>query len=75
MRIADQEEARLVTANRFLVLHSAAWDVIMTDAKLIVYLDRNPGPYLMWIGPEIRLAVFRQLAKYLVAFARAERLE
>ncbi len=74
MRIADQEEARLVTANRFLVLHSAAWDVIMKDAKMIVYLDRNPGPYLMWIGPEFRMAVFRQLAKYLVAFGRAGRL-
>ncbi len=75
MRIADQEEARLVTANRFLILHSAAWDVIMTDAKKIVYLDCNPGPYLMWIGPEFRQAVFLQLARYLVAFARSGRLE
>jgi hypothetical protein len=69
IKLADEEEDRIVRASRFLGLHFAAWDVILTADGKSVYLDCNPGPYVMWIGPENRKAVFQQLAAYLVGFA------
>lgn len=64
------EQQRIVTATRRLGLHYAAWDLIVTDEGRHVYLDCNPGPYLLWIGPEFVAAVLTQLARYLVAYAR-----
>jgi glutathione synthase/RimK-type ligase-like ATP-grasp enzyme len=75
IKLADEEEDRIVRANRFLGLHYAAWDVILTPTGRVVYLDCNIGPYVMWIGPEFRRAVFRQLATYLVGFAETGSLD
>lgn len=75
LRLTDEEEARIVRANRFLGLHYAAWDVIVDGRGEAKYLDCNPGPYVMWIGPEFRAAVFRQLAVYMVGFALSGSLE
>ena len=67
----ESEERRIVAAHRFLGLHYSAWDVIAAEDGRYVYLDCNSGPYVMWIGPEYRSHVFRQLARYLVTFARS----
>lgn len=68
-KLPDEEERKIVRANRSLGLHFAAWDVIVTEAGRISYLDCNPGPFLMWIGPENVRAVYGQLARYLIAYA------
>ncbi len=68
------EQQRIVAATRRLGLHFAAWDLIVTEEGRHVYLDCNPGPYLLWIGPEFVAAVLTQLARYLVTFARTESL-
>ncbi len=70
IRLPEAEEAKIVEANRFLGLHYAAWDVILDDSGTLTYLDCNPGPFVMWIGPDFRREVFLQLAGYLIAFAR-----
>lgn len=69
-RLSDEAEAQLVRANRLLGLHFAAWDVIVDDSGVCYGLDCNPGPYIMWIGPERVHAVFTQLARYMITFAR-----
>jgi glutathione synthase/RimK-type ligase-like ATP-grasp enzyme len=68
-RLPEAEAERIVSANRLLGLHYAAWDIIAAADGRYVYLDCNPGPYVMWIGPAYRRAVFEQLAAYMVAFA------
>ncbi|HYG77167.1 MAG TPA: ATP-grasp domain-containing protein [Planctomycetota bacterium] len=70
-RLSDEEEAKLAKATRALGLHFAAWDVITSPDGKIYYLDCNPGPYVMWIGPQNVSAVFRQLAEYMIHFARS----
>jgi len=40
------------------------------DGRLYL-LDCNPGPSLMWIGPDFREIVCRGLASYLVAWAQS----
>ena len=66
---AASQEA-LVRANRLQGLHFAAWDVILADDGRTVCLDCNPGPYLLWIGPEFVRAVYCQVARYLIAYAQ-----
>jgi len=68
--MSEREEERIVAAHRLLGLHYSAWDVIASEDGRYVYLDANSGPYVMWIGPKYRTHVFRQLARYLVVFAR-----
>ncbi|WP_320170662.1 ATP-grasp domain-containing protein [Maridesulfovibrio sp.] len=70
-----EEKERIVQATRFLGLHYAAWDVMASADGRYVYLDCNPGPYVMWIGKENRALVFRQLARYLVGYARTGSVE
>lgn len=71
--VSPDECARLVAATAFLGLHYAAWDAIRTADGRLVYLDCNPGPFVLWLPEENRLAVFDRLAAYLIAFARARR--
>ncbi len=69
-RLPDEEEKKIARANRVLGLHFAAWDVIAAEDGRFVYLDCNPGPYLMWIGAENVRAVYSQLANYLITFSQ-----
>jgi ATP-grasp domain len=75
IKLPDAEEQRIVKANRLLGLHYAAWDIIVTPDQHYVYLDCNPGPYILWIGPEYIQAVLRQLAIYMLTYARTRSLE
>jgi len=75
VRMPESEEERIVAAHRFLGLHYSAWDVIAAKDGRYVYLDCNSGPYVMWIGPVYRTHVFRQLARYLVTYARTGDLQ
>src|SRR5205823_3562759 len=71
-QLSDDEEKRIASANRALGLHFAAWDVILGEDGRLFYLDCNPGPYLMWIGPDNVRAVYGQLAKYMITFSRTK---
>lgn len=75
IRLSDAEEQTLVSANRWLGLHYAAWDLIVTPAGQHVYLDCNPGPYILWIGEAYSHAVLKQLAIYLVTYAQTRSIE
>ena len=70
--MAPSHRAQVVRATRLLGLHYAAWDGIVgaEDGRLYL-LDCNPGPSLMWIGPDFREIVCRGLASYLVAWAQS----
>ena len=57
-------------ANRALGLHYAAWDIIESNDGRYVYLDCNPGPYILWTGPEFSRAVMEQLAQYMLTYAK-----
>ncbi|MBF0612866.1 MAG: hypothetical protein HQL55_17230, partial [Magnetococcales bacterium] len=46
------------------------WDVLEGEDGRLFYLDCNPGPFVMWIGPQFVQVVFRQLARYLITYAR-----
>mgnify|MGYP003959330735 CR=1 FL=1 len=73
-KLPDEEEERIVKANRLLGLHFAAWDIIVSKTNnRYVYLDCNPGPYIMWTGPENRMYVFRQLANYMITYSQTDR--
>ncbi len=62
----------VVRATRLLGLHYAAWDAIVgADDGELYLLDCNPGPSLMWIGPDFREIVCHGLASYLVTWARS----
>lgn len=75
-QLPEEEENKIVQANRMLGLHYAAWDLIASqDGKRFVYLDCNPGPYIMWTGKEYSNAVLRQLAIYMITFAKTGSLE
>lgn len=71
-QLSDEEEKRIARANRALDLHFAAWDVIAGEDGRIYYLDCNPGPYVMWIGPDNVRAVYGELAKYMITFANTK---
>lgn len=74
-KLPDLEEQRIVQATRSLGLHYAAWDILATDDGRHVYLDCNPGPYIMWIGEENARFVLGQLARYMLAYARSHSIE
>lgn len=69
--LAAEEKAAIAAATRSLDLHYAAWDAILDAEGRLTYLDCNPGPFVMWIGPTFRRTVFRELARYLLGFARS----
>ena len=71
-RLSDDEEAKLVAANRRLGLHYSAWDIIVSDEGRHSYLDCNPGPFILWIGEDFVDAVLVQLARYLITYAGTE---
>ena len=74
-KLPDEEEDKIVQANRKLGLHYAAWDILASEDGRYVYLDCNPGPYIMWIGPEFVRIVFNELARYMIVFARTGSLQ
>lgn len=67
--LPEEEQQRLVRANRALGLHYAAWDIIEGPGGRYAYLDCNPGPYILWTGAEFSRAVMDQLAAYLIGYA------
>ena len=69
IRLPEDEQVRIVRANRALGLHYSAWDIIEAADGRYAYLDCNPGPYILWTGAEFSRAVLAQLAEYMVAFA------
>jgi hypothetical protein len=69
-KLPEEEERRIVQANRMLGLHFATWDVLVTRDGRYVYLDCNPGSFLLWIGEEYARFVLRQLGIYLLTYAR-----
>lgn len=72
----EDEAEKIIKANKMLGLHYAAWDVQASkDDKRLAYLDCNPGPYIMWIGKENSYAVLKQLASYMIAFAKTSSIE
>lgn len=75
MRLPPGEAQRLVRANRALGLHFAAWDVLESKDGRYVYLDCNPGPFILWIGPEYTRAVLQALARYMLTFAKTRSLQ
>ncbi|MGH8626820.1 MAG: ATP-grasp domain-containing protein [Gammaproteobacteria bacterium] len=74
-QLPEGQERLIVKANRALGLHYAAWDIIAAEDGRYVYLDCNPGPYILWIGPEYTHAVLRQLAVYMLTYGRTHSLE
>lgn len=69
--LPDEAQAqRIVRASRLLGLHFSAWDVIQTIDGRFVFLDCNPGPYILWIGKDLAGKVFEQLASYMVTYAK-----
>jgi glutathione synthase/RimK-type ligase-like ATP-grasp enzyme len=70
VKLPEEEERKLVAANRSLGLHYAAWDILAMPDGRYIYLDCNPGPFILWIGEEYARAVLLQLAKYMLGYAR-----
>jgi len=70
VKLPDAEEKKIVRTNRLLGLHYSAWDMIASEDGRYVYLDCNPGPYIMWIGPKLRKHIFTQLARYMITYAK-----
>jgi hypothetical protein len=74
-KMQESEQRKIVAANQAQGLHFAAWDVIAAEDGRYVYLDCNPGAYIMWIGEEFVRAVMTQMARYLLAFAETGSIE
>jgi hypothetical protein len=74
-RLPDEEQQKIVKANRMLGLHYAAWDVLAAPDGRYVYLDCNPGPFILWIGEENTRGVLQALADYMLTYARTHSLE
>lgn len=74
-RLPEEEERKIVAANRYLGLHYAAWDILETRDGGYYYLDCNPGPFILWIGDDNTHTVFTALARYLVSYANTGSLE
>jgi len=70
VKLPDAEEERIVKANRMLGLHYAAWDIIEAKDGGYIYLDCNPGPYILWTGDVFSRIVMEQLAEYMIAYTR-----
>ncbi|MBI3374023.1 MAG: ATP-grasp domain-containing protein [Betaproteobacteria bacterium] len=75
VKLPDEEEARIVRANRALGLHYAAWDIIESHDGRYLYLDCNPGPYILWTGAEFSRAVLEQLGEYMIGYAETGSVE
>lgn len=75
IKLSDEEEKLIVSANRKLGLHYAAWDVLLREDGKLVYVDCNPGPFVMWIGEKYRNHVFTQLASYLIGYAETNSVD
>lgn len=75
VRLPDEAAARIVRANRALGLHYSAWDIIEAEDGRYVYLDCNPGPYILWTGPDFSRAVMAQLAQYMIGYAESGSVE
>lgn len=73
--LPQDEQRKIVSANRALGLHYAAWDILATQDGCYVYLDCNPGPFILWIGEEYTRAVLRALAIYMITYAHTHSLE
>ncbi len=71
----EEQQRKITDATRRLGLRYAAWDIIATEQGRYSYLDCNPGPYIMWIGPENVRRVFTELARYMITFANTGSLE
>jgi glutathione synthase/RimK-type ligase-like ATP-grasp enzyme len=71
VELPEPDQRKIVQANRALGLHYAAWDIIATEDRRYVYLDCNPGPYILWIGPKYSHIVLTQLAVYMLSYARS----
>lgn len=70
-----QEAENIVKANRFLGLHYATWDVMISETGQHYYLDCNPGGYIMWIGESYSDFVLSQLAAYLHIYSQTQSIE
>jgi glutathione synthase/RimK-type ligase-like ATP-grasp enzyme len=68
--VPPDEAEGVVRATRLLGMRFAAWDAIRDRSGRLWLLDANPGPFVMWIGGANVRAVFTQLARYLVSYAR-----
>lgn len=68
--LTEVDAQRLVAATQALELQFAAWDLIVNPEGRIYYLDCNPGPYLLWVGAEYSRFILRQLAAFMLAYAR-----
>jgi len=69
------EQKKIVQANRFLGLHYATWDVMISEQGQHYYLDCNPGGYIMWIGKQYSDFVLSQLANYLSVYAESKSIQ
>ena len=65
-QLSEDEQNKIVAANRKLGLHFAAWDIMVTKEGRHVWLDCNPGGYVMWIGEKYRTKLFKELARYML---------
>ena len=74
IQLPEAEEQRIVKANRALGLHFAAWDILEGSDGRYVYLDCNPGPFILWIGEQYSHAVLRALACYMLSYSRTQSL-
>lgn len=74
LRLPEEVEASLVRANRMLGLHFSAWDIIGAGGSYY-FLDCNPGPFIMWIGPEFVKVVLSELGRYMISFAHTGSIE
>jgi hypothetical protein len=71
-QMSEKEQENIVKANRFLGLHYATWDVMISKTGRHYYLDCNPGGYIMWIGEIYSDFVLDQLANYLNVFSQTK---
>jgi len=74
-QMLPEEQEKIVKANRFLGLHYATWDVMISEQGVHYYLDCNPGGYIMWIGKTYSNFVLLQLANYLSVYAQTKNIE
>ncbi len=74
LKLPEAVEDAVVRANRMLGLHYSAWDII-GEGDSYYFLDCNPGPYIMWIGPQFVHTVFENLGRYMITFCNTGSVE
>ncbi len=74
-KLPFDEEQKIVKATHFLGLKYAAWDILAAKDGRFAYLDCNPGPFILWIGKKNTRAVFKQLANFMIEYAKTKSLE